>query len=217
MFERTISVLRCIALICAMAFIYILIGLNVGPSSTLATILFLSVVVFVVLEICGIIYRCIRAGKAQTEEQQKFIMLFFCTNLPDIYVTDSLRRIAGLGIIALIICAVLGKPVDLLLNSQYAGVSLVQLFAAYLKWSVIVFPIIVLLSILKRWYIMPHLGEGAYSMGMLIWKMIKSDFACLFYSAKRLLSSKEKALPLIKLTVGIALIIFVALGIVNLQ
>lgn len=215
MFERIISTMRCIALIGTMAFVFMVIGLNVDSTNNLAMILFLMAIAYVVLEICGIIYRCIRAGKARTEEQQKFIMMFFFNNRADISVTDSLRRIAVLGIIALIICAVLGKPVGELLSSQYTGFSLNQLFTAYLKWSVIAFPIIAVLSVLKLWYIMPHLGEGAYSMGTLIVKKIGSDLACLFYDVKNLISSDNKVSSLTKLLIGLALIVFVVLGIIR--
>ena len=217
MFERIISMLRSIALVGAMAFIFMVVGLNADATNNVAMILFLAAIIFVVLEICGIIYRCIRAGKARTEEQQKFIMMFFFNNRADISVTDSLRRIAGLGIIAIIVCAVLGKPVGDLLNSQYTGFSLAQLFAAYLKWSIIAFPIIVVLSVLKLWYIMPHLGEGAYSMGTLIVKKIGSDFASPINNVRMLLSSDKKTVYAIKLLIRIVLIVFVVLGIMSLR
>ena len=144
-------------------------------------------------------------------------MMFFFNNRADILVTDSLRRIAGLGIIAIIVCAVLGKPVGDLLNSQYTGFSLAQLFAAYLKWSIIAFPIIVVLSVLKLWYIMPHLGEGAYSMGTLIVKKIGSDFASPINNVRMLLSSDKKTVYAIKLLIRIVLIVFVVLGIMSLR
>ena len=216
MFERIISMLRSIALIGAMAFIFMVAGLNVDSTNNLAMIFFLAAIVFVVLEICGILYRCIRAGRARTEEQQKFIMMFFFNNRTDISVTDSLRRIAGLGIIALIICAILGKPVGDLISSQYTGFSLAQMFAAFLKWAIIAFPIIVVLSILKLWYIMPHLGEGAYSMGTLIVKKIGSDLASPINNVRMLLSSEKKAVYGVKLLISIALIVFVVLGIMSL-
>lgn len=216
MFERIISMLRSIALIGAMAFIFMVAGLDADSTNNLAMVFFLAAIVFVVLEICGILYRCIRAGRARTEKQQKFIMMFFFNNRTDISVTDSLRRIAGLGIIALIICAILRKPVGDLISSQYTGLSLAQLFTAYLKWSIIAFPIIVVLSILKLWYIMPHLGEGAYSMGTLIVKKIGSDFASPINNARMLFSSEKKVVYGVKILINIALIVFVVLGIMSL-
>ena len=216
MFERIISILRSIAFVGAMAFIFMIVGLNADATNNVATILFLAAIIYVILEICGILYRCIRAGKARTEEQQKFIMMFFFNNRADISVTDSLRRIAGLGIIAIIVCAVLGKPVGDLLSSQYTGFSLAQLFSAYLKWSIIAFPIIVMLSVLKLWYIMPHLGEGAYSMGTLIIKKIGSDLASPINNVRMILSSEKKAVYGVKSLISIALIVFVVLGIMSL-
>ena len=91
MFERIISMLRSIALVGAMAFIFMVVGLNADATNNVAMILFLAAIIFVVLEICGIIYRCLRAGKARTEEQQKFIMMFFFNNIADISVKYSLQ------------------------------------------------------------------------------------------------------------------------------
>lgn len=216
MFEKIISVIRSVALVGAMLFVLWIVGFGADVKDTVVLLLFLVTILFAVLEILGIIYHQIRAGRAKTAEQQEFIMAFFLNNHYEISVTAYLRRISLLGFVSLLICiSALNVDSDFITAFRFTGGNFEQYFLAFLKWSVVALPIMIVLTILKAWYILPHLGTGAYSIPTILLKTIGSDFIFFFNDISRAFSKPKKIFPIIRVMLELAFLAFTVMGIIS--
>ncbi len=158
--EKVLSVFRNICLAATVLFLYCAFGFDV-PFDAAWMLILLS------LAVLGILVGLVFIIAHLTQKRQNHSRI-------DLPVAAFFRRVSFSGIISLLLCTMVhGRSIN---PATYTDKTPFLCFAA---GSLIVFPLIFIISVIRLWTTVPEKGQEGLGKGALLGKMIGSDFTCI--------------------------------------
>lgn len=170
-------IIRNIALIGLAAFMYAISDLGMNDAGNpLIAVLALCFLLYFVLEFLAIVYKFIRYRKVEDPDDVLRVATYKQSHQLDFKVVAVLRRFAVAGVVALIV-SVFAKHLsfDTVMDNQNAD-GLARYAIAYFRWSLIMLPALLIMTLVKSWFIMHDKWEGSYSTFSIFVKYISLDF-----------------------------------------
>lgn len=194
--EKIPPIIRSIALVCLSALVFAVGGLGMTDGSNpVLLLLALATMLYYFMELCAIIYRFIRYRVVDDAEKQLKWVLYQQNHQIEFKVVAVLRRFALAGCIALVVSVfVKHLSSDLLTSVEWKGWSPTAVALGFMRSSLIMLPLLLIMTFVKSWYIMHTNWEGADSSFTIFYKYLSRDFSVPGEFAQRILYAAAIAL-----------------------